>query len=205
MTDLDLERLGDVWRQRPDPTELEHLRLTAEKVRRRARWTQFIDALSAAVVSAVVLLLVAANPELETMIVGGAAILVLLAGQIRSRRLRQAELRSLTGSIEQMLDQSIGRLEGTLKRTRFHLVALAPALGLGLVFAYVVDDRGGRELLTQLVSSSWKGGLLIAAAFVLLAAMFIYFAGRMRADRKELERMLALRQSYREEQDSTDG
>ena len=205
MTDLDLERLGDVWRQRPNPAELEHLQQTAEKVRRRARWAQLIDIVSAVVVSIVVLLLVAGNPELDTMVVGGAAIVVLLAGQIRSRRLRQAELRSLTGSTEQMLDQSIGRLEATLKRTRFNLIALVPALGLGLGLAYVVDDRGGQKMLTQLISSPWEGGLLIAAAFLALATMIVYLIGRIRANRKELERLLALRQSYREEQESSGG
>src|SRR5262245_53102612 len=101
MIEFDLDRLGDVWRERPDPAELERLQRTADRVRRRARWGQTIDIVSAVVVAIVVLLLVLSNPKIDTLLVGGAAILVLLGSQIRYRRLRQDELRSLTGSAEQ--------------------------------------------------------------------------------------------------------
>ena len=88
MIDFDLDRLGDVWRQRPDPAELEALKRSAEIVRRRARWAQLIDIVAAVVVAAVVLLLVLSNPKVDTLLVGGAAILMLLGTQVRSRRLR---------------------------------------------------------------------------------------------------------------------
>ena len=91
MIDFDLDRLGDVWRQRPDPAELEHLKRSADAVRRRARWAQLIDIVAALVVAAVVLLLVLSNPKADTLLVGGAAILMLLGTQVRSRRLRQRE------------------------------------------------------------------------------------------------------------------
>lgn len=204
MTDLDLEHLGDVWRQRPDPAELAHLRQTAETVRRRARWAHMIDIVAAVLVSAVVLLLVASNPEVDTMIVGGAAILVLLGGQIRSRRLRLEELRSLTGSTEEMLDQSIARTEATLKRTRFQLLGLAPGFAIGLALAYLADDNAARLLPAQSLSGGWKTGLLIAGALAAVA-MALYLVRSLRAGRKELERLLSLRQSYREEQESSDG
>ena len=197
--DLDLEHLGDVWRQRPTPAELAHLRQTAEAVRRRARWAQVVDVVAAVLVSGVVLLLITSNPEVDTMIVGGAAILVLLGGEIRSRRLRQEELRSLTGSTEQMLDQSIARMEATLKRTRFQLLGLPPAFLIGLTFAYFADP--GRRLPSHLVSNSWKIALLVAGVAAAVT-MFLYLVRSLRAGRKELGRLLALRQSYREEPDS---
>ena len=37
MSDFDLDRLGDVWRQQPDPAEMERLQRTAAAVSRRAR------------------------------------------------------------------------------------------------------------------------------------------------------------------------
>jgi len=78
MTDLDLDRLGDLWRQRPTAAELESLRRTAAAVQRKARWGLWIDNGAAIVVAAVVLILVLSNPTFDTMLVGGAAIVVLL-------------------------------------------------------------------------------------------------------------------------------
>ena len=43
MTDFDLDRLGDVWRQQPDPAEMERLQRSAAAVSRRARWAQLVD------------------------------------------------------------------------------------------------------------------------------------------------------------------
>lgn len=202
MTDLDLEHLGDVWRQQPDPAELERLRRTAETVRRRARWSQSVDALAALVVSGVVLLLVAGNPELDTMIVGGAAILILLAGHIRSRRLRQEELRSLTGSAEQMLDQSIARLKAKIKRTRYQLLCLLPGFGIGIAIAYFADEGAGQQSLSRLIATGPEAGLLFVGGLAAVAMMFLYLIRNLRAERKELDRLTALHQSYLEEQNS---
>jgi hypothetical protein len=199
MTDLDLEHLGDVWRQQPDPAELERLRRTAETVRRRARWSQAVDAVAALVVAGVVLLLVAGNPELDTMIVGGAAILVLLAGHIRSRRLRQEELRSLSGSAEQMLDQSVARLKAKIKRTRYQLLCLLPGFGIGIAIAYFADEGAGQQVFNRLLANTREAGLLFVGGLIAVAAMFLYLLRNLRTERKELDRLTALRRSYDEE------
>ena len=70
MTDLDLDRLGDVWRQRPTAAEMESLRRTADAVRRKARWGQYVDAAAAVLVAAVVVILVLSNPKIDTLLVG---------------------------------------------------------------------------------------------------------------------------------------
>src|SRR5690606_12347868 len=103
MTDLDLERLGTMWRQSPDPAEMENLRRSAAQVRKRARAAQRVDAIAALLVSLVILFLVLSNPKIDTLAVGGGALLILLTSQIRSRRLRKAELEALTGTTEEML------------------------------------------------------------------------------------------------------
>ena len=205
MTDLDLEHLGDVWRQQPDPAELEHLRRTAETVRRRARWSQAVDAVAALVVSGVVLLLVAGNPELDTMIVGGGAVLVLLAGHIRSRRLRQEELRSLSGSAEQMLDQSVARLKAKIKRTRYQLLCLLPGFGIGIAIAYFADEGAGQQIFNRLIANTREAGLLFVGGLVAVTGMFLYLLRNLRAERKELGRLIALRQSYDDERDPASG
>lgn len=188
--DLDLDRLGDLWRQPPSPQELAELQRTAKAVERRARWGQRIDLAAAALVGGVVLFLVLSNPELDTLIVGAAAILVLLSSQYRNRRLRREELRGLTGSGEQLLDQSITRLQQSIKRTRFHLIALPPSFALGLGFGAVVG-RNFAEPSTSLTISS------IALLIVALGAF--YFTRSMRASRQQLDRLMAMREAYRRE------
>lgn len=200
MTDLDLERLGDVWRQQPDPAELERLQRTARAVRRRARLQQFVDVAAAVVVASVVLLFVISSGRLETVVMGSAAILVLLVSNIRLRRLRAVELKDLTGSTEQMLDQSIERLESTLKYQRFSLVAIGPALVLGYLLAWSTDTSG------DLLDRAWTGlrslGSVWSAGWVVIfAAIALYVVFGIRRSRRELQRLTALREAYRQEEE----
>ena len=199
MTDLDLERLGDVWRQQPDPAELDRLRVAAEKVRRRARWLQLVDVVAAVFVAGVVLWMVLLNPTVDTMLVGGGAILVLLISQIRSRRFRQQELRSLTGSAEQMLEQSIERVRATLKRARSVFIVVPPGLLLGIVVTYVADHRSGGEVTRRIgLDPAFRIAVLAAAAAMIVGLMIQAFR-TIRQSRRELDRLNTLRDSYRQE------
>ncbi len=202
MSELDLERLGDVWRQRPDPEELDELKRAAETVRRRAKWGQVVDAVAAVAVAGVVLFLVFSNPTTDTLLVGGGAILILLISQIRSRRLRQQELRSLTGSAEQMLDQSIERVQATLKRARSGLVILIPGLLLGYLIAYVVDRRSGTEISEQFDAQPGLSTIILVVAGLAIGGAFVQVVRTLRKSRRELERLNDLRDSYRQERES---
>lgn len=198
MTDLDLDRLGDLWRQQPSAAEMESLRRTADAVRRKARWGQFVDIAAAIVVAAVVVILVLTNPRIDTMLVGGAAIVIMLAGQARSRRLRADELRSLTGSSEEMLDQSIARTQATLKRTRFQLIGIIPSFLLGLGIAALVDRSSG-QLYARIASDPGLGLWMVAGAILIVAIVTMAFTRSLRASRHELERLAALRETFRAE------
>jgi membrane protein implicated in regulation of membrane protease activity len=202
MTDLDLERLGDVWRQRPNPEELEELKRAAETVRRRARWAQIVDFVAAVAVAGVVLLLVLSNPKMETLVVGGGAILLLLMSHVRSRRLRQKELRSLTGSIEQMLDQSIERVRATLTRARSGLIIMLPAFLLGLLVAHVALPGSGGELARRIAEQPGLATLIQIVAVVALAIALAQVLRSHRKSRRELERLTALRESYRQDDEA---
>jgi L-asparagine transporter-like permease len=203
MSDFDLDRLGDVWRQQPDPAEMERLQRSAAAVSRRARLSQIVDVVAAIAVAGVVIVLVLSNPRSEAFVMGAAAILVLLYSNIRSRKLRQIELRSLTGSTENMLQQSVERIETTLRHNRFVLLAIGPALAVGLLFgAAAIGNRAGAmfpavhdvpqiRILVRVVSVAALGGFVL---FLLLA---------MRRGRRELERLKAMRESYREERESS--
>lgn len=198
MTDFDLDRLGDVWRQEPDPAETAALKRTAELVARRARTAQIADSALALVVSGVVLILAWSNPEPATLAVGAAAIALMLYSSIRQRRLRKLELESLTGTAEEMLDQSIARIRATLKRTRLGLYSAIPGLLVGIGFGAALDSGGG-GLSARLGATPWAPVAATAVIFAVMVAGFVYYFRMMRRDRSELDRLIALRESFMDE------
>jgi hypothetical protein len=197
MSDFDLDRLGDVWRQQLDPEELARLQKSAAAVARRARLAQVIDIGAALAVSAVVIMLVASNPKINTILIGAAAILVLLSSSVRLRRLRRVELETLTGGTEDMLDQSINRVETTLRYRRYSLIAIGPGFVAGTLVAIFAQGRG---ILPTV--QSWPPSLVaLVIAVVAMATAFSFRAlGR---GRTELERLRAMREAYRREREST--
>lgn len=197
MTDFDLDRLGDVWRRQPDPAEMARLQRTAAAVSRRARFSQIFDVVAGAAVSAVVIFLVWTNPRFETFLLGAAAIFVLLVSNMRLRKLRQVELRSLTGSTEDMLDQSINRLETTLKYKLFSLIAIGPALVVGFLLAWAAGANPGVTVAPAL-RLVWRG-----TTFAVLAGGVVYLVLAIRRERRELQRLRAMRESYRLEGESS--
>src|SRR3546814_15869607 len=74
------------------------------------------------------------------MAVGGVALFMLVTGQMRQRRLRQLELKGLTGGTASMIDQSIVRAEATLKRTKSSLLLVIPATAVGVLLGFVSGD-----------------------------------------------------------------
>jgi hypothetical protein len=200
MTDFDLDRLGDVWRQQPDAAELARLQKSAETVARRARQAQVVDVGAALAVSAVVIYLVAAHPKLSTFLMGAAAIVFLLATNIRLRRVRQIELKNLTGSTEEMLDQSITRVETTVRHHRYGAIAIGPAFVIGTLVAYAAQ---GRSLFAALQDWSTFRLAWVAAGLSLVAVGMVYSWHSMQRGKRELERLRIMREAYRHERDST--
>jgi len=199
MTDFDLDRLGDVWRQQPDAAEMERLQRSAAAISRRARFSQIIDIAAAVATAAVVIVLVNANPRTDAFLLGGAAILVLLYGNIRQRRLRQVELRSLAGSAENMLQQSVERVETTLKHNRLALLALGPACLVGVLFGLAAIGRSG---VSAIRDTPLLRALLLGGAFAALIAFSLFMIFAIRRGRRELERLEAMREAYRHEHES---
>ena len=202
MTEIDLDRLGDVWRQQPDPAEMEQLQRAAVAVARRARFAQVVDFGAAAAVSLMVIMLVLSNPSVQTTILGGGAILVLLGGNIRQRRLRQIEFRSMTGGTEEMLDQAIERIETTVRHHRFGLIAMGPVILFSVLFAATAERQAGSALGSlrdaPWFSFVWIGGWAAALVGLTLLSLF-----SVRRGRRELERLRAMREAYRQERESS--
>jgi len=198
MTDFDLDRLQHVWRQQPDAQELERLQRSAAAVARRARYARILDFAAAALVSVVVIVLVWSKPRLEPLLMGGAAILILLASNARQRSLRRIELKGLTGTTEDMLDQSIERIEKTIRHNRLTLMAIAPTFLVAFLFAATAVETSG-PLFGPLQGSPllrllWLGGWSAA-----LIGLVVVLALAIRRGRRELERLTSMRESYRRE------
>jgi hypothetical protein len=202
MSDFDLDRLGDVWRQQPDPAEMARLQRTAIAVARRARLAAIVDICAALAVAAVVIVLVLTNPKTETFVMGSAAILVLLGSNIRLRRLREVQLRELAGTTENMLDQSIARVETTLRHHRFTLFATPPLFLIFWVgFATTAAPRP-ESMLASLRAIPWFRTTLLAGGFAALVGLVVFLLFAIRRGRRELERLRAMRETYRQERDS---
>jgi hypothetical protein len=201
MSDFDLDRLGDLWRARPDPKEMEALQRAADAVARRARWGQVSDFALSALVSVVVLVLVWSNPTVKTALVGGAAILLMLSSHVRQRQLRKLELEGLAGSTEQMLDQSIERVEATLKRNRFGLIGVIPGFLVGIAFAATLDSERRSALMALLVENQVTTGIAAVAIVAGLIGLSFYFLQMARRGEAELERLIALRDDFRREEE----
>lgn len=202
MTDFDLDRLGDMWRQDPDPAEMAALRRTADAVARRARRAQFMDAALAVLVSVVVLILALSNPQMEALLAGGAAIGLMLFNSMRQRHLRKLELKSLTGSTEEMLDQSIARLRATIKRTRLGLIGAVPGMLIGLGFGAALERGPGSGLIARFAAEPWLPIGVALASIAILSAAFLHYSRTLRRERSELERLVALREAFRQETES---
>lgn len=200
MTEIDLDRLGDVWRAQPDTAEVERLRHAAEAVQRRARWGQLADFWLAWLVAGVILALAIVNPQLKTSLVGGFIILYLLYSTVRQRRLRAIELQTLTGSTERMLDQMIAQAEATAKRSRMNLIGTGPALLLGLGFAAALDRGTGASPLQKLSTIPWVGTVAVPALVIALAVAVLHQLRTNIRARREIGRLKVLRDAYRTEE-----
>jgi divalent metal cation (Fe/Co/Zn/Cd) transporter len=203
VSDFDLDRLGDLWRTRPDPAEMERLQRAGDAVARRARWGHLSDLALSALVSVAVIALVWSNPTFKTGLVGGAAILLMLSSHLRQRQLRKVELEGLTGSSEQMIEQSIGRVEATLKRIRFGLVSVAPGFLVGIGFAATLSNGAG-SVLARLRENQTTVALVAVAIVAGLVALSLYFLNMTRRSRAELDRLTTLRDAYRRETEDSE-
>jgi hypothetical protein len=202
MSDFDLDRLGDVWRQQPDPEEMERLQRTAIAVARRARFAAILDICTALAVALVVIVLVLANPKTQTFVMGSAAILVLLGSNLRQRKLRQVELKQLTGTTEEMLDQSIDRIETTLRHHKFTLYAIPPLFLASWIFARTAGPPPA-AVLGSLGQVSWVRPILLATGVGGVVALAIFLILSIRRGRRELNRLNVMRDAYSLECDSS--
>jgi hypothetical protein len=203
VSDLDLERLGELWRGDPQPEAIEELRRAAAAAKRRGPVKTMLDYALAVVMAAAVLFIIAVDRQVDTAFVGAVALLMLIFGQLRQRRFRRLELESLSGDTSSMIDQSIERVEATFKHASQGLLLLPPAITLGIVLGFVSDDAT-RPFFSRLGDNPLSALLLAAIMFIALPAMVVHLILTKRRSRRELERLHALREAYRKEENEAD-
>jgi len=146
-----------------------------------------------------VLFFVASNPKAETVVMGAAAILVLLFSNIRLRKVRRIELGNLTGSTEEMLDQSINRTETTLRHLRVSIIGFPLTLLVGALVGYATQ---GHRILEA--ARGWPLRSVLAPLGAVIAVGVIVFSIRaIGRNRRELERLQTMREAYRSERESS--
>ncbi|HEV2748364.1 MAG TPA: hypothetical protein VGW34_13830 [Allosphingosinicella sp.] len=207
MTDIDLDKLGTVWRGSLADEQISDLVRSARKVSRRARIGLMLDQVGAALVVLAVLVIVAVDGEADTIFFGSVAILVLVLSQLRQRRYRQIEVRSLTGGTEAMIEQLIERQRASLKRVRFGLWIIGPATVAGVLFASTIGGSAEYEMLSRRIADPQLRIVLMGLATLLITGTAVHLALTIRRYRGEIERLMALRDAYRREHESsrTDG
>lgn len=199
MNDFDLERLGSLWRTEPAAEEMRALKRSADLARRKARWLTILDYALAAVTIGAVLLILAVNPRPEALLVGGAAVLVMVTSLLRRRRLRQFELQGLVGDTESMLESSIVRIDATVKRAKSGLMVIGPSIVLGLLFAFIVDRGGGGAALPSIEGGAWRG-LVVRGLFIFIVVVtVVQLVLSIRRSRAELNRLVQMREAFRQE------
>jgi hypothetical protein len=204
MTDFDLDRLGELWRQDPEPAEIERLRRTAKMVSRRARMAQIADTVGAIVVSVVMLGVTILNPQPTTVVVVTAALLMILYTFVRNRKLRETEIRMLSGTTEEMLDQSIERARATRKRMRLNLISVPVAIVVYSALIFAARRGNDPTILRSQLHLSEHMVLVTTIVLVLVAAfMTIGYARTFIRSRAELDSLEWLRDAYRRERDES--
>ncbi len=203
MSDFDLDRLGELWRQDPEPAEVERLRRAAARVSRRARMAQLADTIGAIIVSASLVAVTTINHEPRTILIVTAALLLILFTFVRNRKLREAEIRMLSGTTEEMLDQSIERARTTRKRMRFNLVSVPVAI---VIYSVLISlGRGTENSILRARLHLSEDMIFVGAIMLVLVAglLTVGYARTFIRSRIELGWLERLRDAYRRERDES--
>lgn len=197
MNDFDLDRLGSLWRTEPAAEEMRKLKRSADLAKRKALWLTILDYTLAVVTIGAVLLILTVNPKFEAVLVGGAAVFVMITSLLRRRRLRRIELQGLVGDTESMLESSIVRLESTVKRAKSGLMVIGPSIFLGLLFGFIVDKGGGGAALPTIEGEAWRGVVVRGLVIFIVVATITQLVLSIRRSRAEIDRLTQLRDAFR--------
>lgn len=206
MTDPDLQKLADLWKESDSAEPQPAFEAMARKARRRGRIFAWLDFAAVTFILATSLIGFFMTPGAITMVTAIALIVTTLIVTRKRRQIKQMTKTLDTASREAFIDTSISNATANLRRTRLSL-AFFP-LGVVCALTYKMALRaGGRTELIPATFVEWvqtSRGIITLVLLALLFAWGLRTAGRVR---RELRRLEDLRAAYSEEdrQDRSEG
>ena len=104
-----------------------------------------------------------------------------------------------------MLDQSIERVTATVKRTRLGLIMGMPAVPIGALLASAVESSSGDEIASRIAAYEGLGTAILLVAGLGFSTMATHLFRQFRRSPRELERLILLREAYRQEHEWSKG
>ena len=198
MTDPDLQKLADLWRETDAAEPQPAFEAMARKARRRGRIFAWLDFAAVAFILATSVIGFVMKPGAITMVAAIALIVTTVIVTRKRRQIKQMTRTLDTASREAFVDTCISNATANLRRTRLSL-AFFP-LGVVVALTYKMALRaGGRTELIPATFVEWvqtPRGIITLALLVLL---FAWGVGTARRIRRELRRLEELRAAYSEE------
>lgn len=198
MTDPDLQKLADLWKEADASEPQPAFEAMARKARRRGRIFAWLDFAAVAFILATSVIGFVMEPGPITMAAAIALIVITVIVTRKRSQIRQMTRTLDTASREAFVDTSISNATANLRRTRLSL-AFFP-LGVVIALVYKMALRaGGRTDLIPATFVDWVQTSRGIITMVLLALLFAWGVRTERRIRRELRRLEELRAAYSEE------
>ena len=198
MTDPDLQKLADLWKEADSSEPQPAFEAMARKARRRGRIFAWLDFAAVAFILVTSLVGFLMEPGPVTMVAAIALVVTTLIVTRKQRQIKQMTRTLDTASRSAFIDTSISNATANLRRTRLSL-AFFP-LGVVIALTYKMALRvGGRTELIPGEFVDWVQTPRGIITMALLALLFAWGLSTARRIRRELLRLEELRAAYAEE------
>ncbi|HEX8261575.1 MAG TPA: hypothetical protein VF547_01745 [Allosphingosinicella sp.] len=197
MTDPDLQRLADLWRE-PDAADQGAFEALARRARLRGRIVAYLNFAAVAVTVGGVAIGVFMKPGTVTMVAAIALILVTVVVLRKRRQIKQMTRTLETAGREAFIETSISNATANLRRTRLSL-SFFP-IGVVVALFYKMSVRvGGRTELMLDAFLEWAPSPRGLVTFAILGLLFAWGLRSASRTKRELRQLEELRSAYAEE------
>ncbi|HEX8225678.1 MAG TPA: hypothetical protein VF605_17845 [Allosphingosinicella sp.] len=198
MTDPDLQKLAELWKEADSAEPPQAFETMARKARRRGRIFAWLDVAAVTFILGTSLVGFLMEPGPVTMVAAIALVVTTLIVTRKRRQIKQMTRTLDTASRGAFIDTSISNAAANLRRTRLSL-AFFP-LGVVIALTYKMALRAnGRTDLIPATFVEWVQTPRGIITMALLALLFAWGVRTARRTKRELRRLEELRAAYSEE------
>ncbi|HEX8622315.1 MAG TPA: hypothetical protein VF718_10115 [Allosphingosinicella sp.] len=198
MTDPDLQKLADLWKETDAAEPPRAFEAMARKARRRGRIFAWLDFAAVAFILGTSLVGIFMEPGTVTMVAAIALIVITIIVTRKRRQIKQMTRTLDTASREAFIDTSLNNAAANLRRTRLSLAFFPIGVVCALIYKMALR-AGGRTELIPATFVDWVQTPRGILTMVLLALLFAWGLRTARRIRQELRRLEELRAAYSEE------